>query len=100
MATGRPGPAAIECAIDVWGKRGPVAQPSRLCPARAPRIDDDKVRAAAKLLGKSKRVLIVAGGGALDASLEVTLLSQMLEAPVLALTGAGMRWRVGSAATF
>ena len=22
MATGRPGPAALECAIDVWGKRG------------------------------------------------------------------------------
>ena len=25
MSRGRPGPAALECAIDVWGKRGPVA---------------------------------------------------------------------------
>src|SRR5665647_1324457 len=25
MSTGRPGPAAIECAIDIWGKRGKVA---------------------------------------------------------------------------
>ena len=39
---------------------------------------------AAKLLGKAKRVLIVAGGGAQDASPEVTLLSDMLQAPVLA----------------
>ncbi|MGH6683570.1 MAG: thiamine pyrophosphate-binding protein, partial [Pseudolabrys sp.] len=45
MSQGRPGPAALECAIDVWGKRGPVAliPPA---PARAQRIDDDKVRAA------------------------------------------------------
>ena len=42
------------------------------------------MRAAAKLLGKAKRVLIVAGGGAQDASPEVTLLSDLLQAPVLA----------------
>ncbi len=83
MATGRHGPAALECAIDVWGKRGPVAPIAPLAPLRPPRINDDALRAAAKLLGKSKRVLIVAGGGALDASPEVTLLSQMLQAPVL-----------------
>src|SRR5262249_57644676 len=50
---------------------------------RAPKIDDSKVRAAAKILGQAKRVLIVAGGGAQDASSEVTLLSEMLQAPVL-----------------
>ena len=42
------------------------------------------MRAAAKLLGKAKRVLIVAGGGAQDASPEVTQLSRLLQAPVLA----------------
>ncbi|MBI2716137.1 MAG: TPP-binding protein [Rhizobiales bacterium] len=83
MAMGRPGPAALECAIDVWGKRGTVALAPPL-PPRPPRIDDDAVRAAAKLLGKAKRVLVVAGGGAQDASIEVTLLSGMLQAPVLA----------------
>ncbi len=83
MSRGRPGPAALECAIDVWGKRGFVAPIVGPQPARPPKIDDDKVRAAAKLLGKAKRVLIVAGGGAQDASLEVTLLSSMLQAPVL-----------------
>src|SRR4029450_9344236 len=83
MRRGRPGPAAIECAIDVWGRRGRVSGIVLPSPARPPKIDDDKLRAAAKVLGKSKRVLIVAGGGAQDASPEVTLLSRMLQAPVL-----------------
>ena len=81
---GRPGPAALECAIDVWGKRAPIAAIAEPAPPRPPRIDADAIRAAAKLLGKAKRVLIVTGGGAQDASLEVTLLSSMLQAPVLA----------------
>jgi acetolactate synthase-1/2/3 large subunit len=82
MREGRRGPAALECAIDVWGARGKVAitPPS---PPRAPRIDEDAVRRAAKLLAKAKRVLIVCGGGAQGASAEVTLLSSMLQAPVL-----------------
>jgi acetolactate synthase I/II/III large subunit len=83
MRRGRPGPAAIECAIDVWGQRGWVSAIVLPSSARPPKIDDDKLRAAAKVLGKSKRVLIVAGGGAQDASPEVTLLSRMLQAPVL-----------------
>jgi acetolactate synthase-1/2/3 large subunit len=83
MHRGRPGPAALECAMDVWGKRGPVGPIVAPSPARAPRIDEDAVRKAAKLLGNAKRVLILAGGGALDASLEVRLLSQMLQAPVM-----------------
>ena len=83
MHQGRPGPAALECAIDVWGKRGPIAGIVPPSPPRVPKIDDDKLRAAARLLGKAKRVLIVAGGGAQDASPEVALLSRMLQAPVL-----------------
>jgi acetolactate synthase-1/2/3 large subunit len=83
MHQGRPGPAALECAIDVWGKRGKVAGIVQPAPIKPPRIDDDAVRSAAKLLGKAKRVLIVTGGGAQDASPEVTLLSGMLQAPVM-----------------
>jgi acetolactate synthase-1/2/3 large subunit len=83
MSHRRPGPAAIECPIDVWGKRALV--PSITTPAAPPppKIDSDKVRAAAKILGKAGRVLIVAGGGAEDASPEITLLSDILQAPVL-----------------
>jgi acetolactate synthase I/II/III large subunit len=83
MHQGRPGPAVLECAIDVWGKRAAVPPIAMAAPPRAPRIDEDAVRKAAKVLAKAKRILIVTGGGAQDASLEVTLLSSMLQAPVL-----------------
>ncbi len=83
MGTGRPGPAALECAMDVWGNAGAVGAIVPPSPPRAPKIDEDAVRKAAKLLGTAKRILIVTGGGAQDASLEVTLLSSMLQAPVL-----------------
>jgi len=83
MGSGRPGPAALECAMDVWGKSGPVRLQDPL-PVPAPEIDRDAVRRAAKLLGAAKRPLIICGGGAQDSSAEVTALSDMLQAPVLA----------------
>jgi acetolactate synthase I/II/III large subunit len=83
MASGRPGPAALECAIDVWGKPGPVTLQAPLPVPRA-KIDSAAVRKAAKILGAAKRPLIICGGGAQDASEEVTALSAMLQAPVLA----------------
>ncbi|HVV61245.1 MAG TPA: thiamine pyrophosphate-dependent enzyme [Pseudolabrys sp.] len=83
MAAGRPGPAALECAIDVWGQRGAAGAIVQPAPTRQPKINESTVRAAAKLLGGAKRVLIVCGGGAQDASPEVTALSDVLQAPVL-----------------
>ena len=83
MFSGRPGPAALECAIDVWGKSARVPPLKPVTPPRQPKIDDDAVRKAARLLGKAKRILICAGGGAQDAALEVQLLSSMLQAPVM-----------------
>jgi acetolactate synthase I/II/III large subunit len=83
MRTGRPGPAVLECAMDVWGKPGNVTVQAPL-PAPAAQIDRDAVRKAAKLLGNAKRPLIICGGGAQDSSEEITALSDMLQAPVLA----------------
>ena len=68
--------------MDIWGVRGKVTPVAPLPPRRPP-IDETAVRKAAKLLGTAKRVLIVAGGGAQDASAEVTQISDMLQAPVL-----------------
>ena len=82
MFIDRPGPAALECAIDVWGRSGAVRPVAPLAIPQ-PRIDEDALKAAAKRLGAAKRPLIVAGGGAQDASPEVTQLAQMLQAPVL-----------------
>src|SRR5438477_6650467 len=84
MRAGRPGPAVLECAIDVWGRRAPMPPILPPAPAPEPPIDEDAVREAAKRLGSAARVLIVAGGGAQDASAEVTELSRMLQAPVMA----------------
>ena len=84
MRTGRPGPAVLECAIDVWGRSAPVpaiAPPEPIPPAP---LDEDAILAAAKRLGGAERILIVAGGGAQDASAEVTELSRILQAPVFA----------------
>ena len=90
MASGRRGPAAIECAMDVWGRIEPVAVSAPSPPDPLP-LDEDAILAAAKILGAAKNPMIVAGGGALDASAEVTQLAEMLQAPVVA-------WRRGQGA--
>ncbi len=82
MRIRRPGPAALECAIDVWGRAGPV-KPHAPPPVLEPPVDDDAIAAAAKRLGAARRPLIVAGGGAQDASAEVTALAHALQAPVV-----------------
>ncbi len=82
MQTGRPGPAALECAIDVWGQSAPVALQAPL-PVLKLKVDIDAVRRAAIRLGAAKRPMIICGGGAQDAGAEVTALSAMLQAPVL-----------------
>ena len=83
MASGRPGPASLQCAIDVWGKSGKVT-PQPPLPVRHPKVDETAIRKAAKLLGAAKNPMIVCGGGAQGASEEVTALAAMLQAPVLA----------------
>ena len=84
MRTGRPGPAALECAIDSWGIEGPVPLASAPAPAPAAPLDEDAIHAAARRLGGAARPLIVVGGGAQDAAAEVIELSRLLQAPVLA----------------
>jgi acetolactate synthase I/II/III large subunit len=84
MGSGRPGPAVLECAIDVWGRS--AAAPAIPAPSPPPHrpIDEDAVAAAATRLAAAQRPLIVVGGGAQGASAEVTALSRLLQAPVLA----------------
>jgi acetolactate synthase I/II/III large subunit len=82
MATARPGPAALECPINVWGKPGNVT-PCDPLPIAQPAVDEDALRDAAKRLAAAKNPMIVVGGGAQDASPEVTTLAELLQAPVL-----------------
>ena len=83
MRSGRPRPVAVECAIDVWGRRADVALPAGPVAAEVTPVDTDEAAAAAKLLGGAKRPLIFVGSGALEASLEVTALAEALQAPVV-----------------
>jgi acetolactate synthase-1/2/3 large subunit len=83
MASGRRGPAAVECPMDQWARRGPVVPVAPLGPEDAP-LDEDALAEAAKRLGAAKRPLIFVGGGAQGASAEVTALAEMLQAPVVA----------------
>jgi acetolactate synthase-1/2/3 large subunit len=82
MRVGRPGPAAVECAMDVWSQSARVSIQDPL-PIPPPKIDTAAIRRAVKRLGAAKRPMIVCGGGAQDAAEEITALSAMLQAPVL-----------------
>ena len=84
MATGRPGPAVLECAMDVWGRSAPVRAMAPPAAVPAPAIDEEAIAQAVRRLSAAQRPLIVVGGGALDAAAEVTALSRILQAPVLA----------------
>ncbi|MDR3538861.1 MAG: thiamine pyrophosphate-binding protein [Acetobacteraceae bacterium] len=80
--TGRPGPVALECAIDVWGQAAEVA----LLPVHPnpppPAADPQAIAQAAAILNQAERPLIVVGAGALDAGAEVQAVAERLQAPV------------------
>jgi acetolactate synthase I/II/III large subunit len=84
MLTNGPGPVGLECPMNVWRKVGPVAFDDARILRSTPPIDCDAVDRAAQLLGRAKKPLIVVGGGAHDASSEVRIIAEMLQAPVIA----------------
>ena len=79
--SGRTQPAALECAMDIWGTVGAVEFPP-IAPPSVPPVDTEAVERAAAILGRAERPLIVAGGGALDAGAELSAVAEALEAPV------------------
>ena len=78
----RPGPVMIECAIDVWGRLGPVAF-DPILPPLSPPVDGEAIKRASAILDAAERPLIVVGGGAQHASAQVLALAEALEAPVV-----------------
>lgn len=81
--SGRRRPVALECAIDMWGRKGPVVLPANAAEADPCPVDEDGVERAAKLLGNAQRPLIFVGGGAQDAGEHIVRIAEMLEAPVV-----------------
>src|SRR5579885_2265517 len=82
--SGRPGPVVLECAIDVWGRKAPVTFPDMPYALARPPVDEEAAERAARILGQARRPIMVVGGGAQEASAEVTALAEMLECPVIA----------------
>ncbi|MFC7941992.1 thiamine pyrophosphate-binding protein [Microbacterium oxydans] len=91
--TGRPRPVHIEIPLDVLEAPADVpaeARQPRPVPARVSG-ESAALAEAARLLAEAKTPVIVAGGGAVDAAHEVTLLAERLGAPVLTtLNGKGV----------
>jgi acetolactate synthase-1/2/3 large subunit len=85
MASGRPGPAALEMFWDRITDRAEVEIPDPFPPAAPPPVDSDRVDAAARLIRDARAPMILVGGGAVDATQEVGELARMLQAPVVAL---------------
>ena len=84
LLNGKPQPVGLECPADVWAKTAPLQPPQIRAQRHALTVDEDAVVAAAKLLGSAKKPLIVVGGGAQEASTEITELAELLQAPVTA----------------
>jgi acetolactate synthase-1/2/3 large subunit len=85
--SGRPGPAVVECSIDLQYAEAEVSIPQGLVvPPAMPAAPD--VDAAARLLHGARRVAIWAGGGAVRARADVAALAERLGALVVT-TGSG-----------
>ena len=85
MNSGRTRPVALEMSPDIMGMQEDV---ELLPPSPAPEpvpADPDLVEAAARLLGKAKRPLIIIGHGCVDAGAELLQVAEMLQAPCTTL---------------
>lgn len=83
VLSGRRRPVALECAIDMWGRKAPVVLPAAPAQVDPCPVDEEAVERAAKLLGNAQRPMIVIGGGAQGAGEHVARIAEMLDAPVM-----------------
>ena len=85
--SGRKGPAALSICWDQLGAPGDMAAAVRAVPPAAPAPDDDAVARCVALIRAARRPIIFTGSGAQDASAEVALLAEALNAPVVGFRG-------------
>ena len=88
MRSGRPGPAGLETPPEAFTQRAAVTPLAPLPLIPTPEPDLDLIEAAAKLLRAARTPMIFVGGGALEASSEITALAEALQAPAVP-------WRAG-----
>jgi len=91
LLSGVPGPVGLECGWNMWRSSAEVAFDDTPSVRKTPPLDLDAIKAAAKALAGAKRPIVLVGGGAQDASAEVTRLAARIQAPVIAYrTGQGV----------
>jgi len=87
LQSGRSRPVSLEMPLDVMAQQAEVKM---LAPPEfyaEPQADPECIKQAAKLLAAAKHPLIVCGSGAMDASVELLELAEMLQAPVISQRG-------------
>ncbi|MEP0943010.1 MAG: thiamine pyrophosphate-dependent enzyme [Rhizobiaceae bacterium] len=87
LQSGRPQPVGVEIPVNVW--RSPLAKGSnstalQIAAPKAAPPDEDAIKQAIALINSSKAPMIVAGGGAMNFSQEVTQLTDAISAASLA----------------
>jgi thiamine pyrophosphate-dependent acetolactate synthase large subunit-like protein len=87
FSSGRPRPVHIEVPLDVMAMPA-VLDHDAVATAARPKFDPKAVRAAAELLAKSSRRVIIAGGGTLDCGAEVLAVADVLGAAIAVTTAA------------
>ncbi len=86
MASGRPGPAALEMPWDVFTEAAPVL-PAETLPPWAPPPDLDLVDRIARLIRGARAPMIFVGSGASHAAAEIQILAELIGAPVVGFRG-------------
>lgn len=90
LYNGVPKPVGLEISMDVLEKQEEMVFEYRPFSRETFKMDEDLMDRAARLLGGAKNPLIFVGAGAMDASEEVRLLAEALQAPVFSYrTGKG-----------
>ena len=84
MTSGRPGPVCVEMSWDILPQSGDMTAAEPAVPDANPTPDAAAIAEAARLLKVAQRPLILVGGGAQHASVEVRTLVERLGAPVSA----------------
>ena len=81
FAAGRPGPTHIQVPLDIAGEKG--VAPSAPVAVPTPEVSDRGVAEAARRLTNARRIVILAGGGAVGAAADLQTLAERLDAPVV-----------------
>lgn len=83
LQSGRPGPVSVEMCWDTMADSQEVDITEGNKTILRPQVDPDQLKAAAKLISKAKKPMLMCGSGAQHAAEEVLALAELLNCPVM-----------------